>query len=537
MEPLEEIRDRLARLEDPVALLLGLFAYAPVGFQIYEASGRSLAVNQAFRDLFGAEPPPEYNVLRDEIAERSGALDLIHRAFAGETVNVPALWYDPRELTQVTVETGNRVAVSATFFPIRDREGRVTHVAIVFKDLTAEMLAREQAERERDVNAQLYREAQELHRLRDEFLATVSHELRTPLQAILGWSRLLLESPLGPEDVRRGLGSIERNARAQARLVEQILDASKLVTGGMQLRWQTADLAAIARRVLEGLAVTAEAKRIALDARLPAGPALVRGDPERLQQVLFNLAGNGLKFTPAGGTVTVTLGTHGDQHVLRVADTGQGIPPEFLPHVFSRFRQADSSTTRTHGGVGLGLAVSRHLAELHGGSLQAESAGLDRGATFTLRLPRVEAGAAAEAPAPPAARRTGAARPRLDGLRVLVVDDEPDARDLLHTVLSRQGAAVTGAASAAEAFAQLTAQPPDVLVSDIGMPGEDGFGLLARVRRLDAAHGGQVPAVALTAYTQEEDRQRALAAGFDVHVPKPVDPDQLVAVVADVAGR
>ncbi|HEY7509824.1 MAG TPA: histidine kinase dimerization/phospho-acceptor domain-containing protein, partial [Vicinamibacteria bacterium] len=207
MEPLEEIRDRLARLEDPVALLLGLFAYAPVGFQIYEASGRSLVVNQAFRDLFGAEPPPEYNVLRDEIAERSGALDLIHRAFAGETVNVPALWYDPRELTQVKVETGNRVAVSATFFPIRDREGRVTHVAIVFKDLTAEMLAREQAEKERDINAQLYREAQELHRLRDEFLATVSHELRTPLQAILGWSRLLLESPLGPEDVRRGLGS------------------------------------------------------------------------------------------------------------------------------------------------------------------------------------------------------------------------------------------------------------------------------------------------------------------------------------------
>jgi signal transduction histidine kinase/CheY-like chemotaxis protein len=534
MEPLDEIRERLARLDEPLALLLGLFANAPFGFQVYEASGRSLVVNQAFRDLFGAEPPPEYNVLRDEIAERSGVLELIHRAFAGETVNVPTVWYDPRELTQVDVDEGNRVAIASALFPIRGREGQVTHVAIVFKDMTAEMLAREQAERERDRNAELLREAQELHRLRDEFLATVSHELRTPLQAILGWSRLLLESPLAAADVRRGLASIERNGRAQAQLVEQILDASKLVTGGMELRWQTVDLSAVARGVLDRLTGTADAKRVTLQGRLPDGPAFVSGDPERLQQILWNLAGNALKFTPAGGRVTVALEPGEEVHVLRVRDTGQGIAPEFLPHVFSRFRQADSSTTRTHGGVGLGLAVSRHLVELHGGTVEVESAGPGQGATFTLRLPRA---AATEAVPLPAVPRGAGGPPRLDGLRVLVVDDEPDARDLLDTVLRRQGAAVVGAASAAEAFARLTAEPPDVLVSDIGMPGEDGFRLLARVRRLDPEHGGRVPAVALTAYTQEEDRQRALAAGFDVHVPKPVDPVKLVSVVADVAGR
>ena len=536
MEPLDEVRDRLSGLEDPVPLLLALFAYAPVGFQIYEASGRSLVVNQAFRDLFGAEPPPGYNVLRDEIAERSGALELIHRAFAGETIHVPTMWYDPRELTQVKVEKGNRVAISATFFPLRDRDGRVTHVAIAFKDMTAELLAREQAEKERDANAQLYQEAQELHRLRDEFLATVSHELRTPLQAILGWARLLQEAPLSPEDVRRGLGSIERNGRAQTRLVEQILDASKLVTGAMQLRWETVDVAAIARAVVDRLVATADAKRITLAGEVPPGAALVRGDPDRLQQVVWNLAGNALKFTPAGGRVTIALETVGDEHVLSVSDTGQGIPADFLPHVFSRFRQADSSTTRTHGGVGLGLAVSRHLVELHGGSLAAASDGPGLGATFTVRLPRAAA-VAEQAPRPPARRHSPSTPPRLDGLRVLVVDDEPDARDLLDTVLTRQGAAVVGAASADEAFARLTAEPPDVLVSDIGMPGEDGFGLLERVRRLDPQHGGRVPAVALTAYSQEEDRQRALAAGFDVHVPKPVDPARLVTVVADVARR
>jgi signal transduction histidine kinase len=532
MEPLDEMRDRLAQLGDPVALLQGLFAFAPVGFQIYEASGRSLVVNQAFRDLFGAEPPPEYNVLRDEIAERSGVLALIHRAFAGETVDVPTMWYDPRELTQVKIEQGNRVAVASTFFPLRDGAGRISHVAIVFKDLTAEMNAREQAEHERDVNAQLYREAQELHRLRDEFLATVSHELRTPLQAILGWARLLQDANLSPQDVARGLGTIERNAQAQTRLVEQILDASNLVTGAMKLQWRAIDLAALTRRIFADLAPTAQAKGVTVDPRLPARPAPVRGDPERLRQVLWNLAGNAVKFTPPGGRVAVSLETEGEEQVVRVTDTGQGIAPEFLPHLFSRFRQADSSTTRVHGGVGLGLAVARHLVELHGGDLQAASAGPGQGATFTLRLPRAPMTLTPEDE--PHARGQV---PRLDGLRVLVVDDEPDARDLLDTVLRLQGANVVGAASAAEAFAELSARPPDVLVSDIGMPGEDGLRLVARVRRLDSEHGGRVPAVALTAYSGDDDRERALAAGFDVHMAKPVDPAKLVEVVAGMAGR
>jgi PAS domain S-box-containing protein len=666
MKPLEEIRARLGQVSDPLALLEGIFACAPVGLQIYEASGHCLLVNQAFRNLFGAEPPPEYNVLEDEIAERNGVLDLVHRAFAGETITIGPIWYDPRQLTQVRVPQGRRVAIASTFFPLFDGAGKVSHVAIVFKDLTTEIEAREQAEQERDLlraifrqsgdgivvcdeegiirgfnpeaerqhgverkgvpppqwgsayglldmrgqalplsdtplyralkgerveNARwmvrrpdasvriltgtalplqhpdgspagavvttrdeterlrleedlrrqsattqrLYEEAQELHRIKDEFLATVSHELRTPLQAILGWARLLQETDEGPARRMHGLATIERNARVQARLVDDILDASRLVSGTLRLDWKPVDLAALVRTVGDGFKEPASAKGVGLSLDVPAGPVVVGGDATRLQQIVWNVLSNALKFTPAAHRVDVRLRAEEGQAVLRVADSGIGIDPKFLPHVFDPFRQADSSTTRAHGGLGLGLALVSHLVEMHGGSVEAHSDGSGQGAVFTIRL-RLEAQDALAA-APASVAREARVPGRLSGVRVLVVEDEADTRDLLSAALGHSGALVEAAASAEEALDALRRRRPDVLVCDIGMPGEDGYALLARVRDLTAEEGGLVPAVALTAYARADDRSRALAAGYQVHLAKPVDPDELISFVARMAGR
>ena len=533
MKPLDEIRQGLARLSDPQALLEGIFAYAPFGLQIYEASGRCLLVNEGFRDLFGTAPPPDYNVLEDEIAERNGVLGLIHRAFAGETVAIGPIWYDPRELKQVAVTEGRRVAIASTFFPLFDRAGKVGHVAIVFRDLTDEMAARERAEQESERNQRLYQEAQELHRLRDEFVATISHELRTPLQAILGWARLLQETSDDRERLRHGLATIERNAKVQARLVDDILDASRLVTGRMQMKWQAVDLAATVRGVLGDFQRAAAAKGVDLVEEMPPDPLVVGGDADRLHQVAWNLCSNALKFTPAGGRIRVALRAEADEAVLGVADTGVGIAPEFLPFVFDRFRQGDSSSTRMYGGLGLGLALVRHLVELHGGSVEAHSPGRDQGAVFTVRL-RLQPDARTDPP-PPRAEEGAAAR--LSNVRALVVDDEADTRDLLATALGHSGADVQTVASAHEALAALRQRPPDIIVCDIGMPGEDGLALLAQVRALTPAEGGLVPAVALTGYARPDDRRRALAAGYQVHLSKPVDPAELVAVVARVATR
>jgi PAS domain S-box-containing protein len=664
--PLDELRERLGRVSDPLGLLTGIFACAPVGLQIYEPSGHCLLVNQAFRDLFGAEPPPEYNVLKDEIVERNGVLDLIHRAFAGETVTIGPMWYDPRELKQVSVPNGRRVAIASTFFPLFDREGRVAHVAIVFKDLTTEIAAREQAENERDLlraifrqsgdgiilcdehgivrgfnpeaerqhgvarkavppaewagayglrdlegrplplvdtplyralhgervedarwivrrpdgtdriltgtalplrhadgspagaivttrdeterlrleedlrresanNQRLYEEAQELHRVKDEFLATVSHELRTPLQAILGWARLLQEVEEDRARQRQGLATIERNAKVQAQLVDDILDASRLVSGNMHLDWQPVDLAAVVRGVVAAVHPGAASKGVAVSADVAAEPVTVGGDADRLRQVAWNVVSNALKFTPAGGRVEVSLQVEGEQAVLRVTDSGEGIAPEFLPYVFDRFRQADSSTTRAHGGLGLGLALVNHLVEMHGGTVEAHSRGRGEGAAFTIRL-RLYAAEAAAAPATPEAAPKTAVPVRLAGVRVLVVDDEEDTRDLLSAALGHSGAQVEPAASAGEALDALRRRRPDVLICDIGMPEEDGYALLARVRALAPDEGGLVPAVALTAYARADDRRRALAAGYQVHLAKPVDPDELISLVARMAG-
>ncbi|HEX8353668.1 MAG TPA: ATP-binding protein, partial [Pyrinomonadaceae bacterium] len=392
-------------------------------------------------------------------------------------------------------------------------------------------------------NARLYRQAQEANRIKDEFLATLSHELRTPLTAILGWASMLRGGGFDAAATRRAVETIERNARAQRQIVEDVLDVSRIITGNLRLELRPVDARSLLQEAVETVRPAAEAKGVYLSTLLAADVGEVSADPDRLRQVLWNLLSNAVKFTQCGGRVEVELCREGAQAVVRVGDTGQGISPEFLPHVFDRFRQADMGTTRQHGGLGLGLAIVRHLVELHGGEVTAESAGPGLGSTFRVRLPlrqspRADEPAQAE-PAAPAAQG-GAAAPAsesLAGTRVLLVEDEEDAREMLKTLLEVSGASVRAAGSAAEAWESLEGAGCDVLVSDIGMPGEDGYSLIRRVRERDARHGVRTPAVALTAYAREEDRAHSLAAGFDAHVAKPVEPSELLAVVAELTGR
>jgi PAS domain S-box-containing protein len=390
-------------------------------------------------------------------------------------------------------------------------------------------------------NARLYNEAQEASRAKDEFLAIVSHELRTPMTPILGWARLLRAEKLDAGTAGRALETIERNAKAQSQLIEDLLDVSRIISGKLRLDLRPVELVPIIEAAIDSVRPAANAKGIQIRKALDLSVSLVSGDPNRLQQILWNLLSNAIKFTPKDGHVEVRLERTDSQAEIKVKDTGIGIHADFLPYIFDRFRQADSSTTRKHGGLGLGLALVRHLVELHGGAVHAESPGEGQGATFTVRLPirAVRAEASHQERVPPTVGRGARLEnpPRLDGLQVLVVDDEADTRALLTFVLEQCGAGVTVAASVAEALAALRRGAADVLVSDIGMPGEDGYDLIRKVRALAPEQGGHIPAVALTAYAKEEDRRRALLAGYQMHVAKPVDPAKLATVVASVVGR
>jgi PAS domain S-box-containing protein len=375
-------------------------------------------------------------------------------------------------------------------------------------------------------------EAERASRMKDEFLATLSHELRTPLNAIHGWAQILKLRAALPADLAQGVAVIERNARAQGHIIDDLLDMSAIISGKVRLEPQRLDLAEAVRAAARSAAPTAAVKDLKLQTRLPPHGAAINGDANRLQQVLWNLLSNAIKFTPSGGRVDVTLDEEDAGYRVRVADTGEGIEPEFQPHIFDRFRQADASKARRHGGLGLGLAIVKQLVELHGGSVQAESEGANRGATFTVTLPRfVERALAAAPPAP----RSEAAE--VAGLKVLVVDDDADAREMLKHLLEGCEASVTIAASAAEAAQLMRRRRFDVLVSDIGMPGEDGHAMLRRIRTLRPEEGGDIPAIALSAYARAEDRVQAVRAGFQLHLAKPVEPAELIAMVASVARR
>ncbi len=400
--------------------------------------------------------------------------------------------------------------------------------------LAQEQTVRVEAEDARVEAERARAEAEAASRAKDDFLATLSHELRSPLSAILTWAFLLRTKIADPAEAARAIEAIERNTRLQARLVEDLLDISRIVSGRLGLEVSRVELPSVIEAAVEAARPVAEARGLHVEVALDAAVPPVRGDPMRLQQVVGNLLSNAIKFTPEGGRISVTLGRTGADARLTVRDTGSGIPAELLPQVFDRFRQADSSSTRRHGGLGLGLAIVRHLVELHGGSVAVMSAGAGQGTTLTITLPldpNLEL-AASEA------SRGG---PRLadladlDGVRVLVVDDEADAREFIRAILAGCGAEVTAAASAASALGVLRRAQPDVLVSDIAMPDEDGYALVRQVRALGASAGGRVPALALTAYASAEDRQRVLGAGYQMHLAKPVEPADLVAAVAALA--
>jgi signal transduction histidine kinase/ActR/RegA family two-component response regulator len=398
--------------------------------------------------------------------------------------------------------------------------------------------ARAEAERDRLLESEraARSEAERANRIKDDFLATLSHELRTPLAAILGWCTILGMTPAGSSDATRALETIERNARMQTRLVDDLLDATRMHAGALHLERATVSLDAPVAAAVEGVGPAAEAKGVSLHFSCDPPPPVVTGDPSRLQQVASNLLVNAVKFTPGGKSVRVTL-TAADGHaVLTVADDGIGIEPAFMPQLFQRFRQADSSSTRRHGGLGIGLSIVSSLVQLHGGEVRASSDGPGTGATFTVRLPLALAVAPTVSFDRAALASAVAPSKSLNGVRIIVVDDEADVRGALTRLLEQSGAVVLALESGATIESSLTAFEPDVLLLDISMPVEDGYTLIRRIRRRAAAEGGKVPAISLTAHAREEDRQHAIASGFQAHLAKPVQLSLLVATIWRLVG-
>ena len=456
--------------------------------------------------------------------------ELLARALKGHVVSGLELEF---------VRNGSRRSLLVSAAPLFSAQRRTVGCVIAMTDISerkqveeekAALLAREQAARA---------DAEAANRTKDEFLATMSHELRTPLNAMLGWA-VMLRARIGDADLDRGLAVIERNARTQERLIGDLLDVSRIISGKLQIRLDPVELPAVAAAAVDVVRPAAEAKDITMHLQAVADLPPVSGDPDRLQQIVWNLVSNAVKFTPRGGSVWVDVSREDSSVCVRVRDTGRGIRSELLPHVFERFRQADSSSTRSYGGLGLGLAIVRHLVELHGGTVVATSGGEDRGSAFTVRFPlralfRQEARAFVS-PAEPEGTHLFPVS-NLTGLRVLVVDDDEDARELVSELLRRAGAEVAMASSAGEALEELRSNPPDVLVSDIGMPGVDGHGLVRQLRAFPTESGGRTPALALTAYAGREHARRALAAGFQRHMAKPADPGELMRIVANLGGR
>lgn len=385
-------------------------------------------------------------------------------------------------------------------------------------------------------------EAENANRIKDEFLATVSHELRNPLNAILGWSTLLRTREMNKDERIHGLQVIERNARVQLKLIEDLLDVSRIVSGKFAFSFVDLDVVKVIEAAVEAAQPVAAAKRIQFLSHAVDGGATVRGDAGRLQQVVGNLLSNAIKFTPAGGAVSVNLAVQPKYAVITVADTGEGISVEFLPFVFERFRQADGSTTRVQGGLGLGLAIVRHLVELHGGTVTAESLGIGSGATFTVTLPLSTAENAIQTSVVSEDTDFGKAgidkgSRILDGIKVLVVDDDRDAREFLQILLAENGAFVTTVGTASEAHREVEADEPDVLICDIGLPNEDGYEFIQTIRSTSKSTGATIPALALTAYAQPNDHAKALTAGYHDHLAKPVEPNQLLNAIANIARR
>jgi signal transduction histidine kinase/ActR/RegA family two-component response regulator len=459
--------------------------------------------------------------------------------FGGETLAKP--------LGEVCA-THSRVIPAESYTALEDADERLRAVLELqqkAKWLEAEILERKHVEERLRISLaqeQIAREeAESANRMKDEFLATVSHELRTPLNAIMGWSHVLLSSRIDEATATRAVETIERNARSQAQLIEDILDVSRAITGKLRLNIASVDMASVINAAIDSVRLAADSKNIHLAVILDPAARHTSGDSNRLQQVVWNLVSNAIKFTPSGGQVEVRLERADSDVQITVSDTGQGIESDLLPFVFDRFRQGDGGSTRRHNGLGLGLAIVRHLVELHGGTVQAESSGEGLGSRFTIRLPlasdheHTKNRRRSTESLRPRENAIACALPSLKGVRVLLVDDDQDNRQILALTLTEYGADVQAAGSVAEAFEVLQWHEPDVLVSDLAMPGEDGFSLIQKIRMLEASNEKKIPAVALTAYVRVEDRTRALSAGFNMFVPKPVEPSELITAIANLA--
>jgi signal transduction histidine kinase/CheY-like chemotaxis protein len=441
---------------------------------------------------------------------------------------------------------GSRFWASVAITALRDGEGRLRGFAKLTRDLShqkeAEALVAHGAEREHLLEAERAAriEAQRAARMKDEFLATLSHELRTPLNAILGWTQLLrMPQTRAQQDLGQALGIIERNARAQVQLIDDLLDLSRILSGQLRLDVQRIALIDVIRAALESAQPGADAKGVRIESILDARRGVVSGDPGRLQQIVWNLLSNAVKFTPRGGKIQVLLERVNSHVEVTVSDTGMGIPLSFLPHVFDRFSQQDSTASRRHGGLGLGLAISKQLVELHGGTIHAKSAGEGRGATFIVRLPIVlvaDDDNGDRDALPEHAHGDAPTLPDLRGAQILVVDDEADARELVRRVLRNQGARVTTASSAEEALSMLRVSRPDLVISDIGLPGTDGYQFM-RTLRAEEGSAQRLPALALTAFARADDRKRAMLAGYQAHLAKPFDTAELVLVAASLLQR
>lgn len=494
-----------------------------------------LAVNDAAVDYYGYSRQEFLSMSLRDIRPKEEIPALLEtlRRF-GDKKMVLGVWkHQKKDGTQLFAEAAahrikfaGKDAIWTAVIDVTERE-KAQHSRKSDEEERAKLLAREQA---------ALAEAQTANRAKDEFLALISHELRTPMTAMLGWMWLLRSKTLDEEGKKHALDIIERNMHLQAQIIEDILDVSNIVTGKLRLETHPVQVAPIMEAAIRVVRPAAEAKSISIEFSADATPSLILGDPDRLQQVFWNLLSNSIKFTPEQGSVRIGVRIVGKEFEVSVADTGQGIHPDFAPYLFDRFRQGESSITRKHRGLGLGLSLVRDLVELHGGTVRAASEGLNRGSTFTVKLP---ASSKTQPPSaqPPANESASFSTkfPNLSGVRVLLVEDEADAREMFSAVLKKCGADVMAVGNVPEAMSSIHRNKPDVLVADIAMPGEDGYSLIRKVRALPAAEGGELPSAALTACVQFEDRYQALQAGYQVYIPKPVDPVELAAAVKNLA--
>lgn len=514
----------------------GLFDRVPIGLYIFTPDWQITDANPALVQMLGY--PDRESLCSLRLEDIYADLEVLKKWQSElEREGVLPLYkarYRRRDGSLIWIENSGRVVKNP------DRNHRVFYEGCV-QNITARVQDEEERARLLESCRVAHSEADTANNIKDDFLAILSHELRTPLTAILGWSNLLTAGNLNKQQAKSGLETIVRSARAQKQLIDDLLDNARIITGKLRLNMQPVELAPIIETVIDSVRPTADARNIQLQIAVDPHANPISGDSDRLQQIMWNLLTNAIKFTPIGGRVQVGHERHESTVELTISDTGQGIAPEFLPNIFDRFRQSDSSSTRTQGGLGLGLSIVRQLVEMHGGTVMVDSLGVGEGTTVRVVFPvmlvhqeqtEVEMKRPLAEPFP-----LTDGQPALHALRVLIVDDEPDARNLINVLLTVSGAEVVTVSSAVDALAELDRQRFDVLVSDIGMPEIDGYTLISKIRQLPKERGGEIPAAALTAYAGVEDQMRVLSAGFQTHIAKPVEPAELRAVVANLARR